>query len=531
MRYSTYFTAAQAGQIATSSSRDTITMPNDVTPLDFGVPVTIKNTTTIGSNPVVIKGGSEDIIIGISVFKQPTEAITSGSTVTYQYKPHEPVGIITDGSIYVIASVEVSAFDNAYVDVDGNFTNISTDNVQFGRFMTQAKAGEVAVLEFDMYTYNITYNITNNPIITPSGELILPNHDETYEDTAGEPGEVYYRTGDHEVIRAYMGSIDGTWNTVLTSSDPDGYLVVKSSATDPIPAASGQIYYNTTDKVLKTYLGEVKDNNGQIITPGAWHTIITDNDDLIALNHTDTPTTPGIIYYNNNQLRTHDHSTSIQTIVTTPDLNGNLIAKNATADPSVMGGRGLIYYNNTIDALRTYQELGYTTLGAPAYGSFYSAVEFITTANQSDGFVILGVSHTPDHAHTEEYRAIVSRRAEIAEDNKYGVRMLVEDQFTWYQFTANFTLKALSGGSSQGRSVSLRMEKISPETPAERTVVVGSEIKHTLYSADSTNITITALSKVGSIGTQFVISCLANDGIEPLNLGLDYYNFIVTPIA
>jgi len=282
MRYSTYFTAAQAGQIATSSSRDTITMPNDIAPLDFGVPVTIKNTTTIGSNPVVIKGGSEDDIIGVSIFKQPTESITSGSMVAYQYKPNEPVGIITDGSIYVIASVDVSSFDNAYVDVDGNFTNISTDNVQFGRFMTRAKAGEIAVLEFDMYTYNITYNITNNPIITPSGELILPSHDETYEDTAGETGEVFY---------------------------------------------------DTTNTDIKAFIG------------GEWHTITTDKDDIIALDHTNALTTPGIIYYNNNHLRTHDYNTNTQTIVTTPDENGELVVKSHNNDIGVPPTPGLIYYD------------------------------------------------------------------------------------------------------------------------------------------------------------------------------------------
>lgn len=511
MRYSTYFTAAQAGQIAAPSSRDTITMPNGDTPLDFGVPVTIKTPTIPGATPVVIKGGNEDTIIGISVLKQPTEAITSGSTVTYKYKPHEPVGIITDGSVYVIASVDVSSFDNAYVDVDGNFTNISTDNVQFGRFMTRAKAGEVVVIEFDMYTYNITNNITNNPIITPSGELILPNHDETYDDTVGESGEVFYDTTNTN-IKAFIG---GEWHTITT--DKDDTIALDHAN---VPTTPGIIYYNNNHLRTRDYNTHTQ-------------TIVTtpDPEGNLVASSTSNLATPGSIYYNNNHLRTQDYSTNTQTIVTTPDLNGNLIAKNAMTDPSVVGGKGLIYYNNTIDALRTYQELGYTTLGAPAYGSFYSAVEFITTVNQSDGFVILGVSYAQDHAHTAEYRAIVSRRAEIADANKYGVRMLVEDQFTWYQFTANFTLKAQSGGSSQGRSVSLRMEKISPEMPAERTVVVGSEIKHTLYSADSTNITITALSKVGSIGTQFVISCLANNITEPLNLGLDYYNFIVTPIA
>lgn len=156
--YNTYYDIAQAGQIADScAQRDIISRPNDNTPLDFGVPVTIKTptNTATGSSPVVTLGGSNDIVIGISVFKQPSEPIISGSTVTYQYKPNEPVSILTNGRIYVKVEMKVTPFQIAYIDPLGNFTNVATGNQEFGIFTMGANAGGFAVLQFSLSAYAV----------------------------------------------------------------------------------------------------------------------------------------------------------------------------------------------------------------------------------------------------------------------------------------------------------------------------------------------------------------------------------------
>lgn len=159
--YDTYYEIAQAGQITDSyAPRDIITRPNDSTPLDFGVPVKIITPTgaATGSSPVVTIGGSDvdDTIIGISVFKQPCEPYLSGSTVTYQYKPNEPVSILTNGRIYVKVDMKVAPYDIAYIDLLGRFTNVDgTDNQEFGVFTKGANAGGLAVLQFSLSAYAV----------------------------------------------------------------------------------------------------------------------------------------------------------------------------------------------------------------------------------------------------------------------------------------------------------------------------------------------------------------------------------------
>jgi len=156
--YDTYYDIAQAGQFADScAQRDVITRPNDNTPLDFGVPVRIITPTgaATGSSPVVTLGGSDDTIIGISVFKQPCEPSLSGSMITYQYKPNEPVSILTNGRIYVKVEMKVAPFDIAYIDILGNFTKDATGNQEFGVFTKGANAGGLAVLQFSLSAYAV----------------------------------------------------------------------------------------------------------------------------------------------------------------------------------------------------------------------------------------------------------------------------------------------------------------------------------------------------------------------------------------
>jgi hypothetical protein len=166
-RYDIYYDAAVEGQIADSTfQRDVITMPNGTTPLAFGVAVTISGTSEYqarGSNPVVEKATSASTkILGISIFKQPTEPTYSIFTSsdnnsiisTYEYKASEPVGILTMGRVYVKIKAglahPVAAFDKAYIDSTGAFTNVATDNKEIGFFFTGGPSNGLAVLQINL---------------------------------------------------------------------------------------------------------------------------------------------------------------------------------------------------------------------------------------------------------------------------------------------------------------------------------------------------------------------------------------------
>jgi len=155
-RYDIYYATAVEGQIADSTfQRDVITMPNNTTPLAFGVPVALKGAAVndaTGSNPVVEKATSASTkILGISLFKQPTEPTYPSNVIAYEYLPSSPVSILTTGRVYVKVAVTVGDFVHAYIDSTGAFTNVSTGgNKQIGFFFKGASANGLAVLQVDL---------------------------------------------------------------------------------------------------------------------------------------------------------------------------------------------------------------------------------------------------------------------------------------------------------------------------------------------------------------------------------------------
>lgn len=155
-RYDIYYEAAVEGQPADSTPlRDVMTLPNDTTPLAFGVAVAVKSTNVnadTGSNPVVVKATSASTkILGISLFRQPTEPTYPSNAIAYEYLPSSPVSILTTGRIYVKVAVTVGDFVHAYIDSTGAFTNVSTGgNKQIGFFFKGAAANGLAVLQVDL---------------------------------------------------------------------------------------------------------------------------------------------------------------------------------------------------------------------------------------------------------------------------------------------------------------------------------------------------------------------------------------------
>lgn len=155
-RYDIYYATAVEGQIADSTfQRDVITMPNNTTPLAFGVPVALKGAAVndaTGSNPVVEKATSASTkILGISLFRQPTEPTYPSNSIAYEYLPSSPVSILTTGRIYVQVKVGVIAFTDAYIDSTGAFTNESTGgNKKIGFFFTGGAASSLAVLQINL---------------------------------------------------------------------------------------------------------------------------------------------------------------------------------------------------------------------------------------------------------------------------------------------------------------------------------------------------------------------------------------------
>ena len=158
-RYDIYYNAAVAGQPADSTPlRDVMTLPNDTTPVAFGVPVAVKSTDVnpdTGSNPVVVKATSASTkILGISLFRQPTEPThpsNASNAIAYEYLPSSPVSILTTGRVYVKVAVTVGDFVHAYIDSTGAFTNVSTGgNKQIGFFFKGAAANGLAVLQVDL---------------------------------------------------------------------------------------------------------------------------------------------------------------------------------------------------------------------------------------------------------------------------------------------------------------------------------------------------------------------------------------------
>jgi hypothetical protein len=141
--YAFNFDKAQVGQIADSSIHRIDSYPTSgVNPLYFGRPVHY-------NNGLVQAAGSADPVLGISVF--------SITQLEGFYPPSSAASILTFGRIYVVTGDAVAANTSAYIDVGGNFGSYAfTGNGKLvGTFLSNAGAGELAVLEFNTDAINI----------------------------------------------------------------------------------------------------------------------------------------------------------------------------------------------------------------------------------------------------------------------------------------------------------------------------------------------------------------------------------------
>lgn len=145
--YSFNIDLAQAGQIADASVRRVDSYPNHFGNLDFGVAV------HINAQNEIFKSGRTDPVIGITVFSQ--------TQVQGHYLPAAAVSVLTKGRIYVTTKNEAVVNNTlAYIDINGDFTDVATDNAMVdnklvGMFLTSAPVGGLSVLEFDFDTINI----------------------------------------------------------------------------------------------------------------------------------------------------------------------------------------------------------------------------------------------------------------------------------------------------------------------------------------------------------------------------------------
>lgn len=167
---------------------------------------------------------------------------------------------------------------------------------------------------------------------------------------AKEAGELLYNKTTGKLV-LYNG-IAGGWETVNSSEGFNGNVIISSYPTAPTDPVEGEVYYNTTT------------NTYQVYTDGAWQDITTSDTEIVVRSHaTDpTPVEAGLIYYNTvyNQLRAQNNTTT-NTIVTTPDVNGNYIVQSHATDPS-SHVNGQLYYNTTDNILKTYTNAAWSYL-------------------------------------------------------------------------------------------------------------------------------------------------------------------------
>ena len=114
-------------------------------------------------NQVEVAGDDGDDFVGISLFchTRPQGIDQSAAkgeqfSTGAEYRDGDTVNVLRRGRVYVTVTANVSAGEDAYVDVltsgeEGKFTNVSTDNLATGGvFRSSASTGELAVVEVNL---------------------------------------------------------------------------------------------------------------------------------------------------------------------------------------------------------------------------------------------------------------------------------------------------------------------------------------------------------------------------------------------
>ena len=149
-QYSFSFDTAQAGQIADSSLRIVDSFIANAT-IQYGVAVKRDSTNANTSQTCILPWADAITVpfLGVAVFTQAQE---HGYQSPYtQYLALTTVPVLTMGRVYVNVktSVTVTAGDSAYVEATtGLFTNVATDNLLIGNFLTSGTGGtDLIILE------------------------------------------------------------------------------------------------------------------------------------------------------------------------------------------------------------------------------------------------------------------------------------------------------------------------------------------------------------------------------------------------
>jgi len=114
-------------------------------------------------NQVAVAAADTDDFVGVSVFthRVPQGIDQSASegelySTGAEYRDGDAVNVLRRGRVYAEVTANVSAGEDAYVDVltsgeEGKFTNVSTDNLATGGvFRSSASTGELAVVEVNL---------------------------------------------------------------------------------------------------------------------------------------------------------------------------------------------------------------------------------------------------------------------------------------------------------------------------------------------------------------------------------------------
>jgi hypothetical protein len=118
---------------------------------------------TDAEKQVAVASADTETFRGVALFthsipQDMDQSATMGEELTdgAEYRDKDTVSVLRKGQVWVEVTADVTADEDAYVDVltdgeEGKFTNVDTDNLSAnGVFRTSADEGELAVLEINL---------------------------------------------------------------------------------------------------------------------------------------------------------------------------------------------------------------------------------------------------------------------------------------------------------------------------------------------------------------------------------------------